>query len=736
MTEQRTADTIPLPDYEVEQYFPRDTDLGDEQRSRLREQYGYVRTWFKCRPASYRDLQRWLNQSRTGTTYDKWMADTVRYAAVAGLGGGSLGLLLSLWLVHLGAFADLGGSLAAPGALAPLFAPLVPYSAAIATAAVTFALGGVFAGAVYAIRYYQPLVRARLRGRGIDVVLPHAIVYMYALSHGGMNFIEVLRSIADEEDYGEVADEFDMVIRDMELFGNDLYTALRNARNLTPSSNFEQFLDDLLSVLDSGGDVTAFLDDESGVYMEEAMEEQENFLETLSMLSEIFIAAFVAAPLLLIVTLIVISFLGGDTLMQLYALNYLIFPLGMALFLLFVDMLSQPFDQEAHAPAVRSTAAEELREVVADAVAHARREIRSAIEDRWSSLDLGDLGGPGGAGGSGDGAGGSDLVPRPGTPQTDGGAVDLRFEQYRRHNAFGALLRLLGDPVTLVRRQPLLTTVVTVPLAVAALAGALVLGLATPSWDAVSTDPVWTTFWLVLCPLGVVAVPLSAFHELERRRARAIERRFPDTLNVLSSANQMGIPLVEGLELVARWSSGVLAEELRKLHNDVTWNGQVVDGLYAFAERLAVPSLGRVIRLIATGGQSSGDLSRVLSVAAADTRNRYKLDRARRNAMSTYIAIVIIGFLVYLFVIVMLSTSYLAPIETISGTTGAGSADMPMNLGAIPIDSYRAVFFHSAVIQAVGSGMLAGKLSDNDSLSGLKYSIALTALAMLAFVFV
>jgi flagellar protein FlaJ len=94
-----------------------------------------------------------------------------------------------------------------------------------------------------------------------------------------MNTFEIIREIAEaDEVYGSVSDEFDMTVRDIELFGNDLFTALRDARNLTPSANLEQFLDDLLSVLDSGFDVT-------------------NFLDTLSIMSEVFVVVFVTAPL-------------------------------------------------------------------------------------------------------------------------------------------------------------------------------------------------------------------------------------------------------------------------------------------------------------------------------------------------------------------------------------------------------------------------------------------------------
>lgn len=707
---------VPAPEYELDQYFP-DGRL-DVDRQQLRAHYGRVRTYFKLRADRYRDLQRGLNQIRAGVTYDVYLTETVRLAAIAGGAGGAVGLTVALALDWFGAFATLTNPTVLTGPAVDLIGA---YRRPIAIAALTLATGGLAAGSVAAYRSYAPGVAADLRGQAIDVVLPHAIVYAYAMSYGGLNLIEVIRSLADSDDYGAVGEEFDGIARDMDLFGADLYTALRNARNLTPSRSFEQFLDDLLSTLDSGGDVTAFLDREADAYLEEAVDGQESFVETLSMLSEVFVAGFVAAPLLLVVTLMVISFMGGQTLEALYAVNYVVFPLGMLAFLLLIDLLSTPYVESAAADGVRS-ALDDLTAAVGAVLARSRDSLVLAVATRWDTTGVPGFEAAAGA-------------------RTDGGVVvggtdtdDPRLVGYRRREAVGELATLLSDPLTLFDRQPALSLFVTGPLAVATALGVVLAGLATPSLAAMYADPFTTTVLLVLAPLAVIAVPLTVFHERARAHRSDIERRFPDALNVLSSANSMGIPLTDALALVARWSSGPLADELRSLRNDIRWHYDTDRALTNFADRLRAPQLRRVIRLIAHSGRSSGDLTRVLSVAAEDTRNRYKIERTRKRAMGSYVAIVLIGYLVYLFVILLLSTAYLTPMEQLPAIeNGAG---LPFAAGSVPVQTYRVVFFHSALLQAIGTGLLAGKLVDNDARSGLKYTLALVALAVLAFAFV
>jgi flagellar protein FlaJ len=320
--------------------------------------------------------------------------------------------------------------------------------------------------------------------------------------------------------------------------------------------------------------------------------------------------------------------------------------------------------------------------------------------------------------------------------------ADPDYDTYESRKQRAARREKLDDPIGQIRdRNPLLSLAFTVPVALVAVVGLVATGVAPTSLEGMFDNPVTGTISLFILPFLIVSAPLAVFHEMERRRKRGIAKRFPDTLNILSSANQMGIRLVEALNLVSRWSEGALSEELRKVRNDIEWNEDVERALLNFANRLRVPQVTRTMKLIAKGNRSSSNLSRIISIAAEDTRNRYQIERRRRSEMGAYTAIVVIGFLVYLAVIVMLDTSYLTPISELSQATGAsgratqeGSVTGIASVGDVPVGIYRTVFLHSALIQGIGSGLLAGKLSDNEVLSGLKYSIALVVLTTVIFV--
>lgn len=667
-----------VPEYEVGQYLPQMGVYDESHRDLLREKHGYIRTYFKARADNFRTIQRWLNQARMSTSYDAYLARATTWAIWLMLAGILLGIGVATWLANAGYLAGLSSPVAVDGPIVELIAA---NKVTIAMGLITI-LGALSIGAItFSAFYYYPWFRMDARRRNIDVMLPHGIVFMYALSSGGMNLLEVCRELADSEDaYTEVANEFDMVVRDVELFGNDLITALRNARNTTPSHRLEQFLDDMISVIDVGGDASSFFEQQSKRYLTEARDAQSDFLETLALLAEVFIVLFVAAPLFAIVTLILVSLLGGETVLLLQLFIYALLPLAMAAFVILVAVLSDPY-------------------VMPPITLRLDRE-----EAATPAAELGN---------------------------------DERLESYRSRMRFRWLDDLRVTPIRTLREEPLLTLMATVPVALVAIGVAVATGQVSLSWQALVAAPYHATVWLAVVPLLIVGVPLSVFHELRRGHEALVTRRVPVLLDILSSANNMGIAITDALGMVSRWVAGPFADEIVLLRNDIEWNNDLSGALLAFGNRMRTPQLSRTLKLLAEGARATADLGPLLAVAAEDTRNRYRMAKQREGAMGGYIAVVVIAFLVYLLVVALLESSYLTPIATVagetSGNTAPGMSGLPVSLAELPVEQYRLLFFHSALIQGVGTGLLAGKLSDNRLLTGLKYSIAFVLLTIVVF---
>jgi len=69
-------------------------------------------------------------------------------------------------------------------------------------------LTALFGGITYGLFLLYPAFQAGERKQSIDRNLPYAVTFMFALSRGGMNIIDILRSLSKSEStYGEVSRE-------------------------------------------------------------------------------------------------------------------------------------------------------------------------------------------------------------------------------------------------------------------------------------------------------------------------------------------------------------------------------------------------------------------------------------------------------------------------------------------------------------------------------------------------
>ncbi|MFA9427856.1 type II secretion system F family protein [Natronorubrum sp. A-ect3] len=650
----------------------------ERNQNKLTDDYGRLRSYFKRHSGRYDDLQRRLKQARIQTTVDQYVAESAVNSLKAAVGSVLLATVVLTVGLSVAVFSD--WSLGVTGNT--LLETVGLYVAIISISALCCG-GAVWVWQVH----YQPRRLVTARRSEIELGLPSAVTFLYAMTGGGVDIITAIRSLADEKDvYGEIANEFDQLVREMDLFGNDFQTALRKTSEQTPSDNLQQFVDNLLGVLESGGDVSRFLEDEIEQQTELALQKQETFIERIGLLSEVFIAGFVAGPLFLIITLLVIGLLGGVSVLEIVIMIYVVLPLSAAGFFLLVDLFSQP------------------RQLTpSKSASHSPQEIDHA--------------GP---------------EPSPDDPQLKD---STRYQAYQHSRLRTKLLERSSDVIGTVVQRPALGFLLTVPLGLLLAIGLVFSGTVQPTATAVVARPVQTTLLLVVLPGLVASVPVSVLYERNRRRERTIIDQFPDVLETLANANRMGVTLTAAFKLVSKAVTGPLRAELTAVRNDIVWNKEPSNAFRRLASRLPIPRVAPTLTIVARGNRISSDLHEVLEIAASELRIHARMESARRNEVSPYLAIVFIGSLIYLFVIVVLNVSFLEPMAEASVPETDEETVAPVAL-SIDVDIYRTVFFHSALIQGIVAGLIGGKLTENSLLSGLKYAIGLTVLITVVFFFV
>lgn len=210
-----------------------------------------------------------------------------------------------------------------------------------------FGVGGsLFAGALtITIFYVYPAYRANSLKRKLDDELPFTAGYMAILAGAGVPPDMIFRSLAEIDTPLAVSGEAKTIVRDVELFGYDILSALEAASERTPSTKFKELIEGFIAAIHSGGGLTRYLRDRSRQYMKLKRIALRRFSDTLSILAEFYVALLVAGPLILVVMLAVMAMLGGGTellnpRLLLYLLTYLGIPIGSIVFLIMLDIIS------------------------------------------------------------------------------------------------------------------------------------------------------------------------------------------------------------------------------------------------------------------------------------------------------------------------------------------------------------------------------------------------------------
>lgn len=144
---------------------------------------------------------------------------------------------------------------------------------------------------------------ARNRAKDIDAKLPYASNFISAMTTAGINPITIFEKVSKQKIYGEVSKEFELIYRDISLFGDDIITAIYNGIERSPSEKFQEFLQGIVSTILTGGHLKTYFFIKAEEYMKDNRMAQKSRLETLGIMAESFIIVVVAFPLFLVVLL-------------------------------------------------------------------------------------------------------------------------------------------------------------------------------------------------------------------------------------------------------------------------------------------------------------------------------------------------------------------------------------------------------------------------------------------------
>ena len=215
----------------------------------------------------------------------------------------------------------------------------------LATIAGSLILSVSFSVIIFLLYYLYPITLAQKRKSDIESNMPFAINHMAAIAGSGVAPRVMFKILSKFKEYGEIANESGKINRNVEVFGMDEMTSIKEVASKTPSVEFKDFLQGIIATIQTGGSLRSYLKEESDKALFDYRMRRDKYVQQLSVYADFYTALLIAAPLIFVVMLPILSLMQGTIyglgISELINLGMVVLVVLNILFLLFLQLTQQ-----------------------------------------------------------------------------------------------------------------------------------------------------------------------------------------------------------------------------------------------------------------------------------------------------------------------------------------------------------------------------------------------------------
>ncbi len=164
--------------------------------------------------------------------------------------------------------------------------------------------------ATFLFTYFYPSLEKRALEYKIDNELPFATINMAAISGSMIDPTKIFEIMMETHDYPALEKQFTKLMNEINIYGYDLVTALRNVAYDSPSKKLTELFNGLATTISSGGNLPEFFRKRSESLLFEYQIEREKNTKAAETFMDIYISIVIAAPMILMLLMMMIK-MGG-----------------------------------------------------------------------------------------------------------------------------------------------------------------------------------------------------------------------------------------------------------------------------------------------------------------------------------------------------------------------------------------------------------------------------------------
>ena len=300
--------------------------IGSKQKKKIREEsvgqvhvfsYKLLNEHVKFMHPKLSSLEKSIKQAMMPIPFEVYVSSMVFFSMIAGVCGTIMGFIATQFI---------NIQPASIGFLLPLITGLMLF------------------GMTFGVLQIIPIFRVKNRAAKLSEEIPHFIGYMSTLATCGLSLEGIFKAIAREETDEDIVKDSRFIVRNIDILGMDLITAIKDLINRTPVGPYSELLDGAIVTVSTGGDLKEYFNATAKVQLAEKKMLLQKTTESLGSVAEIYTILLIVFPLLAVIMLSIMGImspsLGGfDLLTLMNILTFGVIPLCGILMLIMMDTM-------------------------------------------------------------------------------------------------------------------------------------------------------------------------------------------------------------------------------------------------------------------------------------------------------------------------------------------------------------------------------------------------------------
>ncbi|MGY5144288.1 MAG: type II secretion system F family protein [Candidatus Nitrosopumilus sp. bin_32a] len=300
--------------------------VGSKQKKKIQEEsvgqlhvysYKLLNDHVKFLHPKLTSLDKSIKQAMMPIPFEVYVSSMVFFSMIAGVAGIVMGVIASQFI---------NIQPASMGMILPLLSGLLLF------------------GMTFGILQMIPAIRVKNRSAKLVEEIPHFIGYMSTLATSGLTLEGIFKAIAKEDTDEDIVKDARFIVRNIDILGMDLITAIKDLVHRTPSGPYSELLEGAIVTVSSGGDLKEYFNATAKVQLEEKKMLMQKTTESLGSVAEIYTILLIVFPLLAVIMLSIMgimspSLAGFDLLTLMNILTFAVIPLSGVLMLVMMDTM-------------------------------------------------------------------------------------------------------------------------------------------------------------------------------------------------------------------------------------------------------------------------------------------------------------------------------------------------------------------------------------------------------------